>query len=42
MQCSVALRGEKDKGEEMEVVVSKVVKCHLWSKEEVATTDPTM
>ena len=24
MQCSVALRGKKDKGEEMEVVVSKV------------------
>ena len=24
MQCSVALRGEKDEGEEMEVVVSKV------------------
>ena len=24
------------------VVVSKVVKCHLWSKEEVATTDLTM
>ena len=35
-------RDYSNKDSLQEVVVSKVVKCHLWSKEEVATTDPTM